>query len=100
MHVVDQKQVCFRIICEIALGDVLTIAGKVGKRNGPAVQDVQEARWPAAMLDVGLALGIDGGEKHAGLRRNEARKVRRDLSLKSAAFLHPRIGLARTFSLL
>ena len=48
------------IIREIALRDVLPVAGKVGKADGLDVEDPQKTGGPAAMLDIRLALGIDG----------------------------------------
>jgi hypothetical protein len=72
--IVDEKQLGLRIIRQIALRDVLPVASKIDEADGLVVEDAQEAGRPAAVLDVGLPLAIDGGKKDARLRpMNSAR---------------------------
>src|SRR5271166_1393767 len=59
---------------------------------------MQEAGRAAAMLDVGLALPIRGGEKDARLGRDEACKLGRDASLPGAALLHAPVAVARALA--
>ena len=87
-----------RIVRKIALRDVLPVAGKVGKADGLVVEDPQKASRAAAVLDVGLAIGVDGGKKDARLRLDDAREVGRDAGLPRAAFFHACIAMARPFS--
>ena len=98
MHIVDEKEMSLGIIGEIAQGDVLPVAGKIGEAHGLLVQHLEKARWAAAMLDIGLAVAVGGGEEDARLRLYETGKLRRDAGLPTAALLHALIGAARAFA--
>ena len=79
--IIDQKQVGLGIVGEVALRDILPIAGKIDKADRPIVEHPQEAGRPAAVLDVRLSLRAGGGEKDTRLRADEGRKVRSDPGL-------------------
>ena len=81
-----------RVLGEIAQRDVLPVAREVGEADGVLVEHPQEARRPAAMLDVGLALRVGGRQKDAGLGLDEGSEFGRDGGLPGAALLHARIG--------
>jgi hypothetical protein len=83
-----------RIIAEITLGDVLPVTSIIDKSNGMIVEHAQESCRTAAMLDVRLTLGIDGGEEDVDLRLDEGLKVRRDLRVPASLFLHALISRA------
>src|SRR5262245_20012732 len=87
-----------RIVAEITLGDVLAVASKINKSDGAVVEYTQESRRTAAMLDVGLTLGINGGEEDAQLCLDEGFQVRRDLCAPASLFFHAFIGRARTLA--
>ena len=57
------------------------------------VEHVQEAGRAAAVLDVGLAVGIGGGEEDAGLLADEGGEVGRDGRPPAAALLHRGIAV-------
>src|SRR5262247_4191279 len=86
------------IFAEITLSDVLAVAGKINKSDGAVVEHAQESRWTAAMLDVGLTLGINGGKEDAHLCLDEGFQVRRDLCAPASLFFHAFIGRARALA--
>ena len=55
------------IVGQVARGDVLAVAGKIGESDRLVVEHVQEAGRAAAMLDVGLAVGACRRQEDAGL---------------------------------
>src|SRR5262245_56822451 len=87
-----------RIVAEITLTDVLPVTGKIDKRDGAVVEHAQESRWTTAMLDVRLALGINGGKEDARLCLDEGFQVRRDMCPPASLFFHTFIGVARTLA--
>src|SRR5262249_39555531 len=78
-----------------ALRDVLPVAGEIDEADGLFVEHAQEPGGAAAMLDVGLAVGVRGGEEDARLRRDEGGELGRDPGLPGAALLPGRIAAAR-----
>src|SRR5262245_44599717 len=85
-----------RIVAEITLSDILPVTGKIDKCNGAVVEHAQESCGTTAMLDVGLALGINGGKEDAHLCLDEGFQVGRDLCAPASLFFHAFIGRART----
>jgi hypothetical protein len=62
-HIIDQEDEGFRIVLEIALGDELAVALEIGEAQRVTVEHAEEARRAAAMLNIGLALPVGGGEE-------------------------------------
>src|SRR5262249_192652 len=89
---------CLRIVAEIALSDVLPVTRKIDKSDGAVVEYAQESGWTAAMLDVGLPLGINGGKEDAHLCLDEGSQVRRDLCAPASLFFHAFIGRVRALA--
>ena len=75
LRVVHHEDVGAWIVGEVAGGDVLPVALVVGESQRVLVDDAQEARRAAAMLHVGLALGVGGGEIERTHLAQEAREV-------------------------
>src|SRR5262249_5488173 len=98
MRVIDEEQMRLCIVAEITLGDVLPVASIIDKSDGVIVEHAQESRRTAAMLDVRLTLGIDGGEEAAHLRLDEGLTVRCDLRVPASLFLHELIRRARSLA--
>ena len=97
VRVVDQKEIGLGIVGKIALRDELPVAGEVGEGDGLLVEHAEEPGRPAAMLDVGLAVAVRGGEKDARLRFDESLKVGRD-AVCQAPPPPMRVGLARALA--
>src|SRR5215510_15234073 len=87
-----------RIVAEIPMSDVLPVTGKIDESDGAVVEYAQESRWTAAMLDVGLTLGINGGKEDAHLCLDEGFQIRRDLCAPASLFFHAFIGRARALA--
>src|SRR5262245_27306395 len=87
-----------RIVAEIPMSDVLPVTGKIDESDGAVVEYAQESRRTAAMLDVGLTLGTNGGKEDAHLCLDEGFQVRRDLCAPASLFFHAFIGCARTLA--
>ena len=98
VHIVDQEKMRLRILGEIAERDILPVAPKIGEADRLLIKHLEEARRPAAMLDVRLAVLARRGEEDARLRFDERRKIRRDPRLPGALLLHRRIGLPRSLA--
>src|SRR5262249_31751587 len=98
LRVVDQEQVGFGIVGEIALRNVLPVAGEIDEGDRLVVEHTQETRWPATVLDIGLSVRAGGGEKDTRLRRDEDAQIGCDPGLPRAVLLHPPIGPARAFA--
>jgi hypothetical protein len=96
--IIDQEQLRLGIFRKIAGGDVLPIAGEIDKPDGRFVQHHEESGRAAAMLNIGLPLGICRGEKNAGLRADEGRQIRRNAGLPGAFLFHARICMPRAVS--
>src|SRR5882757_10047442 len=92
VRIVDQEQVDLGIVGKVALRDILPVAGEVCERDGVLVKYAQETRRSAAMLDIGLAVGVDGREEDAGLCRDELREIGCNAALPATALLHAGIG--------
>ena len=61
----------------------MPVAAIVGETKGALVDNLEEALRPAAMLDIGRAIGGGGGKKYRVLLGNEGGKLRRQLVGKS-----------------
>ena len=92
VRIVDQEQMRLGIVGQIALGDVLPVAGKIGEGDGLVVEHAQEAGRAAAMLDVRLAVSACRRQENAGLGGDEGGEVGRDGGAPAAALLH--LGVA------
>ena len=68
VDIVDQEKMRLRILGEIAERDILPVAREIGKADGLLIEHLEEARRPAAMLDVRLAVLARRGEEDARLR--------------------------------
>jgi hypothetical protein len=77
--IVDQEQMRLGAVGKIALRNVLPVAGEIGESDRLIIHHSQESGRPTAVLDIGLAVCVDGREKDADLCRDEAGKVVRDL---------------------
>ena len=93
VSIIDQKEVCFGVIREITLRDVLPVPGIIDKANGPFVEYPKETRRSAPMLNIGLSFGIDCGEKNACLRPNKCSEIRGDTGLPGAPLFHAMYAL-------
>jgi len=51
------------VLLEMAERNVLSIAGEVGESQRVAADGLEEARRPAAMLDVGASVGTRCGKE-------------------------------------
>ena len=100
VRIVDQEQMRLGVVGQIAAGDILPVAGKIGKGDRLVVEHVQEAGRAAAMLDVGLAVGARRRQEHAGLGGDEGSEVRRDGCAPAAALFHRGIAVPRALALL
>src|SRR5580700_8340621 len=87
-----------RILRQIALRQVLPVAAKIGKRDGVLVQYLDEALGPAAMLDVGLAVGGRGREIEAIGVGKLACEPLVDLGAPAAVLLDMGVSLARSLA--
>src|SRR5918999_2414848 len=66
--------------------DVLLVAAEIGKGQCPLVQNLEEAHWPAAVLDVRLAVGVGGPQVEGIPLGDKSRELRGD-GLRPAASL-------------
>ena len=82
---VDQEQERLGIVLKIARGDELAVAGKIDKAKRGRVDHPQKPCRPAAMLDIGLAVGIDRGQKDAGAAFDKRAQVIGDHVCQPAA---------------
>src|SRR6516164_11247930 len=98
MRVVHDEDVRSRIFREIALRDVLPVAGIIGESDRGLVEDLDEALGAAAMLDVGLAVGARGRKKEAVGVGEESSELVVDLGAPAAIFFDMGIGLARSLA--
>ena len=57
VRIVHHEDMRLRVLREIALRDVLPVAAVVGERDRVLVEDFDKALRPAAMLDIGMAVG-------------------------------------------
>jgi len=73
------------VLGKITRGDELAIAYEIGKSDRVLIEHLKKPCRPAAMLNVGLAVGVRCREKCAGLRLDEVLEFRRDLRLPSAS---------------
>ena len=78
MRVVDHEEMSLGIVGEIALGNVLLVAGEFCEADELVVEHPQRAARAATMLDVRLALFVSGADEDARLSRDELCKVGRD----------------------
>src|SRR4029077_6753193 len=95
-----RKSMARGVLGEIAGADILPVAGEIGEGECPLVDDAQESRRPAAMLDVRLPVLARGREverPHAG---DELGKDGVDLRLPATILFEARIGAARAAALL
>ncbi len=65
MWVVHEEEGGAGVGTQVAGGDVLAVAGDVGVGEGSVVEDVEEADWTTAKLDVGPAALAYGGDVEA-----------------------------------
>jgi hypothetical protein len=56
----------------------LPVALEIDEAEAALVENTEEARRPAAVLDIGLAVPARRGEKEAVARGDEGREIRRD----------------------
>jgi len=94
VRVVDQKEVRLRVVDEVAHRDVLAVPSIVGEGEGVGAKDAQEAGRTAAMLNVGLTVGVDRRQKEAPLFGDERRELVVDLRRPAPPLLHAGIGAA------
>jgi hypothetical protein len=94
MRIIHDEDIGLRIFREVALRDVLPVAAVVGEGDGFLVEDFDEPFRAAAMLDVGLAVGIRGREIETVGLGQEGREVFVDLGAPAAALLEVGIPVA------
>lgn len=97
MGIVHHEDVGLGILGEIALRQVLLVAGIVGKSERLLVQHFQKALRTTAVLDIGLAIRRGSGEIEAVGLGEEGLEVFIDLGAP-AALLDPAISLSRTLA--
>src|SRR4030081_3117336 len=100
MGVVHQENVGLGVFGKIALRDVLAVAAVIGERQRVVVQNLDEAFWPAAMLDIGLSVCGGGCQKHAVLSRQKRGELIVDFGAPAAVLLDAGIGAARSLACL
>src|SRR5262249_2614302 len=71
LGVVHQEDERLRVLRQVVDADVLPVALEVVERERLLVEHPQEALRPAAVLDVGLAVGAGGGEIERVALRDE-----------------------------
>src|SRR5262249_28979422 len=76
--VVDQEEKPLGVLAEIALGDVLPVAGEIGKADRPVVEHLEKSRGSAAVLNVGLAALVRGAQEDARLALDERGEIETD----------------------
>ncbi len=96
LRIVDQEEIRLGTVAEVALGDVLAVAGEIREGDRPIVEHPQKAGRAATVLDVGLALLVGSGDEDARLRHDEFFKIGRDARSPRTLLFHSRIGPART----
>jgi hypothetical protein len=98
MRIVHHENMRLRIFGQVALRDVLPVTAVVGERDGVLVENFDKALRPAAVLDIGLAVGGSRREIEAGRLGEEAGEILVDLGAPAAARLDMGIGAARAFA--
>src|SRR5262245_10714947 len=89
-----------RVLGEIAGADILPVAGEIGESECRLVDDAQEARRSAAVLDVRLPVLARGRQVERPEARDELGENGVDLRLPASILLETRIGAARPAALL
>src|SRR5262245_64392406 len=84
-----------RVLGEIAGADILPVAGEIGESECRLVDDAQEARRSAAVLDVRLPVLARGRQVERPEARDELGENGVDLRLPASILLETRIGAAR-----
>jgi hypothetical protein len=85
---VQDEDVAARVLGEIADGDVLPVAAEIGEAKRALVDHLQEARRAAAVLDVGLSIGVGRGEEERVDGFQECREIVGDLRPPRPLALH------------
>src|SRR5262245_197609 len=98
--VVHEEEHGARVLGEIAGADILPVAGEIGESERRLVDDAQEARRSAAVLDVRLAVLARGRQVERPEARHELGENGVDLRLPASILLETRIGAARPAALL
>jgi hypothetical protein len=96
--VVDEEDEGLRMLGQITARDALAVAREIGKTERLVVQHLEEAVRSAAMLDVGLALGVGRSEEDARLASDELGQIGCDARLPRFALFHARIAMPRTLT--
>ena len=97
---IHQKQHGPVVLGQIAEGNILLIAGKIGEGERLVVQHLEEAFGAAFVLDVGLAVGTRGGEEEGIAVGYELGELGRHAVGPAALFFHARETAARPEALL
>src|SRR6266702_366542 len=95
LRIVHREEEGPLVLGEVAEGDILPIASKVGEAEPALVEYAQEAARSAPVLQVGLAGGTGGGEVDAVALGQEGRQLRRDPGLPAVALLDAPVAGAR-----
>ncbi len=98
IDIVDQENIRLRVLAEIALRDVLPVAAVICEGQRGLVENLDEARRAAAMLDVGLTIGVRRRQEETRLLADEGGEGRINLGAKTAAVFHMGVATARTLS--
>ena len=98
VRIIHHENMGFRILRQIALGDVLPVTAVIGKRDGVLVDDFDKALRPAAVLDIGLTVRGSRREKEAVGLGEEAGEIFVDLGAPAAARLDFCVGVARALA--
>ena len=77
IRVVHQEEERLRVLGQVAQGDVLAVAAEVGEPERVVVDHLEEPGRAAAVLDVGLPVGVRGAEVEHVQVGEECRQVRR-----------------------
>jgi hypothetical protein len=98
VDIIHHEDIGLRILREVSFGDVLPVAAVIRERQRVLVQNLDEALWPAAMLDIGLPIGGCRREIEAVGVRQKRREVFVDLGTPAAVLLGAGVSLARSLA--